>query len=143
MRIASLSLVSLVLIVATVLAKAATPAGEWITPDKAAKIRIAPCGDSLCGTVVWLKNRNDPATGRPQMDVRNPDPALRGRPVVGLRLLTGFKSAGASRWAGGRIYDPKSGKTYDSKLSLAPDGVLKVQGCVGVFCVTQAWTPAG
>ena len=45
---------------------------------------------------------------------------------------------------GNRImaYDPKSGKTYASKLRVASDGTLKVSGCIAMFCQTQTWTKA-
>jgi len=112
--------------------------GDWMTPKGGAKVRIAPCGGKLCGTITWLKAAVDKA-GQPQMDTRNPDPALRARPVVGIAFLHGFMPAGADRWSGGSIYDPGSGKTYDSKMSLAPDGTLKVEGCVAIFCQAQIW----
>ena len=41
----------------------------------------------------------------------------------------------------GRIYDPKSGKTYRSVLER--DGAaLTVKGCIAIFCKTQTWTRA-
>ncbi|MGH7025176.1 MAG: DUF2147 domain-containing protein [Caulobacteraceae bacterium] len=124
------------------LAGAAPPLGMWLTPDRAAKVRLAPCGAELCGTIVWLKEPLDPATSKPRTDVRNVDPSLRARPIVGLRLLDGLKAADANHWRGGRIYDPRIGKTFPAKLTLRPDGGLDVQGCAGPFCVTQVWTPA-
>jgi uncharacterized protein (DUF2147 family) len=121
---------------------AGSPVGDWMTPGGLAKARIAPCASGLCGNVVWLKHPLDPSTGRPQLDKANTDPALKSRPVLGMQFLKGFKPAGDNRWTGGRIYDPQSGKTYDSKMSLTADGSLKVEGCVAVFCQAQVWTPA-
>jgi uncharacterized protein (DUF2147 family) len=122
-------------------AHAGTAMGDWLTPKGGAKVHVASCGDKICGTITWLKNATDKATGKPQTDTKNPDPALRSRPVVGLQFLRGFHPDGDNRWSGGSIYDPGSGKTYDSKMTLGPDGLLKVAGCVAVFCVTQIWTP--
>jgi uncharacterized protein (DUF2147 family) len=123
------------------MAQAGTAMGDWLTPKGGAKVHVAPCADKICGTITWLKNPNDKATGQPQTDTKNPDPALRSRSVVGLQFLRGFHPDGDNRWSGGTIYDPASGKTYDSKMTLGPDGLLKVAGCVAIFCVNQVWTP--
>lgn len=52
--------------------------------------------------------------GAPPKDDENPDPALRERSILGLTIMSGLRyDAGENEWNGGRIYDPKSGKTYD------------------------------
>ena len=123
-------------------AQAASIDGDWLTPKGGAKVRIAPCGPKLCGTITWLKNPDDKTTGQPQKDVKNADPALRTRPVVGLPILHGFKPISDGHWGGGSIYNPGDGKTYDSKITVNPDGTLKVEGCVAILCVAQTWTRA-
>ncbi len=45
--------------------QAESPLGVWLTKDKDAHVRIAECGGSLCGTIVWLKDPIDDGTGRP------------------------------------------------------------------------------
>jgi uncharacterized protein (DUF2147 family) len=127
-----------------VAASAADPVqGTWFVTDGSAKVKVAPCADrsSMCGTVVWLKAPHDKA-GRPLTDAANPDPKLRTRPIVGLTLIRDFKAASAGRWTGGKIYDPKTGKTYASKLSANADGTLKVEGCVSLVCQAQTWKRA-
>ncbi|ODT86027.1 DUF2147 domain-containing protein [Phenylobacterium sp. SCN 70-31] len=112
--------------------------GEWLTPDGSGKIRIAPCPgkpDRVCGAISWLKNPADAKA----TDLNNPDPALKRRPILGLPMIRDFKAAGPGRWTGGKIYDPNSGKTYDSKLSVNPNGTLKVEGCVLMVCQAQTW----
>lgn len=116
--------------------------GLWLTQTGSGKVRIAPCGSKLCGTIVWVKTPMDKTTGKPQLDVKNPDPALRDRPIVGLQMIRDFKSVPGGRWAGGWIYDPESGKTYASKLNLNMDGTLKVEGCIAIICQAQTWKPA-
>jgi uncharacterized protein (DUF2147 family) len=115
--------------------------GEWLVQGGSAKVRIAPCGDKLCGLISWLKEPNL-ANGKPKLDLNNPDARLRARPIVGLPMLSGFSAAGPGRWTGGKIYDPESGKTYNSKLTLNPNGTLKVEGCVSVVCRGMTWTRA-
>jgi uncharacterized protein (DUF2147 family) len=128
---------------ALILAAAATTANpiiaRWHTPGDKAVVEIAPCGKQLCGTIISAALL--PATGAPPRDSRNPDPALRNRSIVGVRLLSGFIPDG-SGWKSGTIYNPTNGKTYRSELTLGADGRLKVSGCVAIFCQTQIWRRA-
>ena len=110
--------------------------GLWVTDDGKGLVRIEPCGSKLCGRIVRVLD-SGPAV--PKTDVQNPDPHLRTRPLVGLVTLWGFTRSG-STWAGGRAYDPKSGKSYRSTLAKNPDGSLKVTGCVLFICQSRRWT---
>lgn len=121
---------------------AGTVQGVWLTQSGSGKVRIAPCGPKLCGTIVWLKNPVDKTTGKPPVDANNPDPAKRDHPILGLQMIRDFKATPDGRWTGGSIYDPESGKTYASKLNLNPDGTLKVEGCIAIICQAQTWKPA-
>jgi uncharacterized protein (DUF2147 family) len=110
--------------------------GDWLTDDRSAIIRVAPCGERLCGTILHVL---DPAA--PPNDAHNPDPARKRRPLVGVAVLDGFQKSAAG-WDGGTAYDPKAGKSYRSRLALAgPDG-LDVTGCVMFLCRTKHWTRA-
>jgi len=112
--------------------------GRWLTADGGAVVAIGDCGGSICGRV--LKVIKGPPAGRPWVDSLNPDPKLKTRPLVGLPILTEMSSSGDG-WKG-RIYDPKSGKTY--RAVVARDGAnLKVQGCIAIFCQTMTWTRVG
>jgi uncharacterized protein (DUF2147 family) len=124
---------------------AADPAfGDWLTAARDGKVRIAPCEANpaqACGALVWFKLPPGTPAGPPH-DAHNPDPALRSRPLMGLPIVSGFRRESPGRWADGRIYDPNDGKTYRSKMNVAPDGTLKVAGCILMFCQTQTWTKA-
>ena len=87
----------------------------------------------VCGVVVWLKDPIDPATGKPQIDDKNPNPALARRPIIGLPLFSGMRSAGPNKWSG-QIYNADDGKTYASNISVSGPDTLRVEGCVGGFC---------
>jgi uncharacterized protein (DUF2147 family) len=110
--------------------------GVWLTDDRKGLVEIAPCGAAMCGRILKVLD-NGPSV--PRTDVHNPDPKLRGRPLAGLRTLSGFTGSGGS-WRGGQAYDPKSGKSYRSTLALNPDGSLKVSGCVLFICESRRWT---
>ena len=105
--------------------------GDWVTADRAAIVRIAPCGGGLCGRVFRVLARAPTTT-----DSRNPDRALRNRPLVGLTVLSGFSAAGT----GGRAYNPKNGRTYRATLTLNRDATLRVTGCVAIICRSETWT---
>jgi uncharacterized protein (DUF2147 family) len=112
---------------------AASPVGEWLVNDGSAKVRIVSCGDSLWGSISWAKN--------PGMDENNPDPAKRGRSVIGMPILLNMKKTEPDRWEG-EVYNAENGKTYTSNISLAEDDVLRIEGCVfgGLFCGGEDWT---
>jgi uncharacterized protein (DUF2147 family) len=139
MRLACLAAAAAALIATPALA--ADPIeGDWMV-GSGTRVRIAPCAarpERMCGLIAWLKNPNDKA-GQPLRDSQNPDPKLRGRPIVGIAFIRDFRRAGPGHWTGGKIYDPNSGKTYDSKVRINGDGTLKVEGCVLVICQAQTW----
>jgi uncharacterized protein (DUF2147 family) len=110
-------------------------AGDWVTADRSALVRIAPCGAKLCGTVVRVLARGPDV---PRNDVNNSDPALRSRPLVGLAVLSGFAPTDDG-WDEGRAYDPKSGRSYRARLSTGEDHSLIVTGCILIICKSQRW----
>jgi uncharacterized protein (DUF2147 family) len=120
-------------------AQAAAPiSGRWITQSKDGVVEVYQCGAALCGKLVkFLVN---PPAGAGAKDINNPNKALRSRTILGMNVLTGFKSDG-KEWKG-QIYDPKSGKTYRSIVYKGKSGNLVVKGCIGPFCQAQTWTPA-
>lgn len=117
----------------------AEPQGTWLTAGGKSHVRIAPCGDKLCGRIVWLAEPNNDQ-GQPKRDAENEDESLRSRPILGLPLLTGFPQQPEDGvWDDGEIYNPEDGKTYSSEMEMADPDTLKVSGCVWVFCQSQIW----
>ncbi len=111
---------------------AAEPAGDWLVEGGFAHVRIATCGNKLWGIVAWEKKE-----GR---DKKNPNPALRTRPTLGIPILLGMTQDGANRWEG-EIYNSEDGRTYSAYLNLRSPDVLHVEGCVlGFLCGGQNWT---
>ena len=115
------------------------PTGIWLTQAGDARIRVSHCGGSLCGSIVSLRDKLDPATGKPAVDDKNPNPALRNRSMIGVQLFFDMKPAGPNKWSG-QIYNSDDGKMYASNVSVAAPGALKVEGCVGAFCGSETWT---
>ena len=122
-------------------AKAAEPTGTWLTQKGDARIHVARCGKEMCGTVVWIQDTIDPATGKPPVDDKNPDPGKRNRKILGMRIFSIAKDANGI-WAGG-IYNSDDGKTYAGKLLTVGDNQLQVNGCAGALCGGELWSRAG
>src|ERR1700722_6170741 len=119
-----------------------SPDGIWLTQAGDAKVRVSKCGAGICGVVVWLRDPIDSATGKAQVDDKNPNPALARRPIIGLPLFAGMRPAGPEKWSG-QIYNADDGKNYASTVSVAGPDTLKVEGCVGAgLCGGETWSRA-
>ena len=116
--------------------------GVWQTQAGDARVRVSKCGGGICGVVVGLREPINPATGKPQVDDKNPNPSLRNRPMIGLPLFSGMQPSGPNRWSG-QIYNADDGSSYVSHVSLAGPDTLKVEGCMGALCGGENWTRAG
>lgn len=122
-------------------AQGPTPVGVWLHPNGRIRVAIAPCGDRLCGKLVWFRWPND-SEGLPLVDIKNADPALRTRPLLGLTILRGLRRTGARSWGDGRIYNPDEGVDYRAQMTIAEDGALHVRAYVVVPLLgkTFVWT---
>jgi uncharacterized protein (DUF2147 family) len=120
-------------------AGAGDPNGVWLTQAGDAKVRVSRCGGGLCGTVVWLRDPIDSATGKPQIDDKNENPSLRRRPMIGLPIFIGMRGTAPNKWSG-RIYNADDGKTYISNVTYQEGDKLDVQGCVGSLCGSETWS---
>jgi uncharacterized protein (DUF2147 family) len=139
------------MLASTASAQQGSVTGTWLTASGKAQVRIAPCPDpksgAICGTIVGLNNPSGPdgtvVLPDAATDWRNGDPALRGRKVLGMPLIWGFKkTADPDTFKDGQIYNGENGKIYNANISLQPDGRLRVRGYVGspMFGETQLWT---
>ena len=115
--------------------------GIWVTEEEKSHVEIYACGEQLCGRIIWLKEPLN-EDGSEKLDINNENPALQGRPIVGLELMSGFVEIGERKWKKGRIYDPESGKLYKCKMELTDADTLKVRGFIGISILgrTSIWT---
>jgi uncharacterized protein (DUF2147 family) len=118
-----------------------TPVGVWLHPNQRIQVEIAPCGARLCGKMIWFRWPND-AQGRPLVDFKNANPALRARPLLGLAIVHGLHRTGERTWAEGRIYNPDDGVEYNSVMTMPADGTLRVRAYVllPLLGKTMIWT---
>jgi uncharacterized protein (DUF2147 family) len=117
-----------------------TPVGTWKSIDDEthqakALIQITEDGNGLLsGKIIKLLQHPDAVCEKCEG-------ALKGKPDLGMTILWGLKHEGEN-WGGGRILDPKSGKTYSAKMKLIDGGKkLEVRGFLGISLLgrSQVW----
>ncbi|GAB1404398.1 MAG: DUF2147 domain-containing protein [Lentimicrobiaceae bacterium] len=141
-----ISLLSVVFFIPTTL-KAQTKSdrvvGYWLTlseetgkPNSQIKISKGNNG-KYYGEIVWLAEPLE-TNGREKLDKHNPDDRLKTRKLMGLRILNDFTfDASADEWSGGSIYNPSTGKTYNSYMKIQGNK-LNLRGYIG-----KAWMGLG
>lgn len=118
--------------------------GIWLTQDKDSHVEIYKQGDKYFGKIIWLEEPIDSITGKPKVDDKNPEPALQNRSIMGLNLLKSFVFDD-DEWNDGKIYDPKSGKTYSCYMEFPNThnkDRIKIRGYIGISLLgrTVYWT---
>ena len=108
-------------------------------PNNASHVKIYKASNGkYYGEIIWLKVPKYP-DGKEKVDRLNPDEKLSTRKLIGLKLLNDFKyDASENEWNGGTIYNPSSGKTYNSFIQLDGPDKLKIRGYIGA-----AWMGLG
>lgn len=113
--------------------------GRWVNSSGEAHVDIYKKNEKFYGKIVWLKNPKD-EKGNTKTDLRNPDESLRTKPMLGLEILKDFVYDDG-KWTDGKIYDPKSGKTYSCNISQKHNGDLNIRGYIGISMIgrTEVW----
>jgi uncharacterized protein (DUF2147 family) len=118
---------------AMALAAASQPAGSieghWLNPQRTVLIRLAPCGEAMCGTVTWAAKRAQQAAQKGADE------------LVGARLLSGFRQSRNGQWKG-KVFVPDLDLRVGGKIQVIDESRLKVSGCVlgGMMGRSQVWT---
>jgi uncharacterized protein (DUF2147 family) len=112
--------------------------GVWLSEEKDGKIEIYKTGTKYFGKIIGGNDLIE-SDGTPRKDDKNPDKKLKTRPILNMIILTNFIYEDGA-WTDGKIYDPKSGKTYSSTMKLNGDK-LELRGFIGVslFGRTTVW----
>lgn len=115
--------------------------GVWEPSNGKARVKIDKIGNKYFGKIVWLREPEDPETGKPKLDKNNPDKSMQNVPLRGYRMLKDFVYQGDGEWIDGTIYDPESGSTYSCVIKLKDENTLDIRGYVGVKVLgrTDVW----
>ncbi|HKT29329.1 DUF2147 domain-containing protein [Dyella sp.] len=123
--------------------------GDWLVESRDAVIHIEQVGDEYQGYILWqLHDTYGPEdgaalNGKIVTDIHNPNPALRSRPLTGLRLLTGLTfNPGNEKWEHGRVYNSDDGRTYNCWVRLRSLNRLQLHGYIGIslFGGSTVWS---
>jgi uncharacterized protein (DUF2147 family) len=99
----------------------------WMTQAQDMKVEVYKIKDQYQAKVVWFAC--DAGFEMADFfDKKNPNLALRTRPWLGMNVLEGLQFKQKNEWHNGRIYDPNSGRTFDSICRLENDNTLNVRG---------------
>jgi len=116
--------------------------GVWKTGEGNAMVRVYKNGEKYQGKIVWLKEPNDPDTGKPKVDKNHPEENVRTRSLLGLINVWGFSYIEKDVWDNGSIYDPKNGSTYSCTIKMSNANTIEVRGYIGISLIgrTDTWT---
>ncbi|KAB2919527.1 MAG: DUF2147 domain-containing protein [Hyphomicrobiaceae bacterium] len=107
--------------------------GVWQNPENKSHTQFYKCGDGVCAKIVKVVDGQ-------KTDDKNPDPAKRNRPIVGLVIMQGAKKTGPNKWSG-TLYNRADGKSYTGTVTVKSKTELDLSGCVAaVFCKTTTFT---
>ena len=119
-----------------------TPVGTWTTIDDATGkpksiVQITESGGKLEGKVLEVLQSEQ----GPHPICKECDGERKDKPVEGMVIIWGVEKDGEV-WDGGKILDPKNGKTYKVKLTPTEGGnKLDVHGYIGFAWLgrSQVW----
>ncbi len=103
--------------------------GTWMNPYKSVAVRTGPCGDRLCGWIVW-------ANQEAQDDAREG-----GTPkLIGTALLENYRAEKPGNWSG-TVFVPDMNRRFYSIIQQVGPDQMKVKGCIlgGLLCKSQLW----
>lgn len=84
--------------------------------------------------------------GKPKMDLQNPNPNLKEKPLVGIDFVKSFAyDESSDSFKNGFIYNPENGKTYYCSIKFKNPNTLIVKGSIdksGLIGKKQIWKRA-
>ena len=116
--------------------------GYWRTQDGDGVVELYSCDQQICGRLHWFEVDNPDHVSR---DTKNPDPDKRDAPLCRLQFMGGFVPDGEGHYEDGWIYNPRSGSTYNARMTLTDKDTLDLHGYIffPFLGESQIWTRAG
>ncbi len=112
--------------------------GIWLAGEGKTKVEIFSANPGLyTGKIVWIDVPEN-KKGRIPTDRKNPNKALRSRPLMGLSLLEDLAFEDG-KWVG-TIYTPKHGRTLPAILTLNNNDELIIEVSVMGMTREKKWT---
>jgi uncharacterized protein (DUF2147 family) len=132
--VATAGLLGLVVLTGPASAQTAEDAlGVWRNPENQSHTEFYKCGAGICGKIVKVVDGQ-------KTDDKNPDPAKRNRPIVGLLIMQGATKSSPNSWSG-TLYNRADGKSYSGTLTVKSKNAIELSGCVALlFCKTTTFS---
>ena len=94
--------------------------GLWQRDSGSSRVRIAPCADALCGTIMWVRDAESPTK-------------------VGMRVFYALEPERANNWTC-KAFNPEDKENYSGTVTLQGDR-MTTTGCVigRLFCKSVHW----
>ncbi|QHS56164.1 DUF2147 domain-containing protein [Mucilaginibacter sp. 14171R-50] len=103
--------------------------GKWQMVGESLVIQVYRDGGEFKAKILWFDDEDDTKPTDYWKDVRNPDPHLRSRKILGLNVVEKLSyNPKTDSWEDGMIYDPKHGRHWNASAYINKDGLLKVKG---------------
>ena len=106
--------------------------GVWLNPENQSNVEFYRCGEGLCAKITKVSDAQ-------KTDDKNPDPAKRSRPIVGLVIMEGAKRSGANTWSG----TSTTGPTARAIRAPSPSRPRTPSICRGAWRSSSAAPPPG
>lgn len=125
----ALALIAALALQATPQASSSSIEGIWRSPGGNSIMKVAPCGDGPCGTVVWAS------------DKAKKDSSKATSQLVGTPLLTNLEQRKDGSWLG-KLFIPDKNMRVTAKIQRVSSDQLKVSGCAAgkALCRAAIWT---
>jgi uncharacterized protein (DUF2147 family) len=101
-------------------------AGVWIDHTGQGAVEILPCGERVCGRVVWLRN--------PEHKSKS------GRLICGTQILGDLRARSNNTWESGWIYNPEDEERFSAEIKLKNENTLLVTGYLGIKLLGETYT---
>jgi uncharacterized protein (DUF2147 family) len=104
--------------------------GKWESTEKNLIVEVYPYKNTFRAKMIWFTGGVSKAKPMEIItDIKNPDPALRSRKVLGLDVVENLTyNPKSNSWEGGKIYEVQSGKYWNAAAYIDKTGLLKVKG---------------
>lgn len=113
--------------------------GVWIDSVSQNRFEIGKVDNAYTIKIIGLKIPLN-EKGLPKTDFRNPEEALRNRPIMGMKIAAGIVYNGkANTWNGKEIYSPEKGMSASCNIVLKDANHLELVATKYFIKVVKNW----
>lgn len=130
-NLARIALVFLAAAVPVTASAQASIEGHWKNKKGSVVVRVAPCGNALCGTVVEASEKAK--AGARKGGTQN---------LIGTRILSNMRQTGEGTFKG-QAFEPKRNIHAPATIRILGPDAIEVKGCAiagMLLCKEQRWT---